>query len=120
MRCAFRPTSLHGVVEILEGVVADPAVGIGREVGRIDGAERRPHLEAARERLAAGHGMASDAIAGARLHAGAIFINVGGRALVPPMPGISEVPYLTNSSMMDVDFRPHHLVIVGGSHIGLD
>src|SRR5215472_17381624 len=47
-------------------------------------------------------------------------INVGGRALVPPMPGIDEVPYLTNPSMMDVDFLPEHLIIVGGSYIGLD
>jgi pyruvate/2-oxoglutarate dehydrogenase complex dihydrolipoamide dehydrogenase (E3) component len=59
-------------------------------------------------------------IAGERLGAGRIFINVGGRALVPPMPGINEVPYLTNSSMMDVDFLPHHLIIVGGSYIGLE
>jgi pyruvate/2-oxoglutarate dehydrogenase complex dihydrolipoamide dehydrogenase (E3) component len=36
------------------------------------------------------------------------------------MPGINEVPYLTNSSMMDVDFLPHHLIIVGGSYIGLE
>jgi pyruvate/2-oxoglutarate dehydrogenase complex dihydrolipoamide dehydrogenase (E3) component len=59
-------------------------------------------------------------IAGARLRAERIFINVGGRALVPPMPGINEVPYLTNSSMMDVDFLPRHLIIVGGSYIGLE
>src|SRR5246127_1296733 len=59
-------------------------------------------------------------VAGERLHAGRIFINVGGRALVPPMPGINEVPYLTNSSMMDVDFLPQHLIIVGGSYIGLE
>jgi pyruvate/2-oxoglutarate dehydrogenase complex dihydrolipoamide dehydrogenase (E3) component len=59
-------------------------------------------------------------IAGERLRAGQIFINVGGRALAPPMPGINEVPYLTNSSMMDVDFLPHHLIIVGGSYIGLE
>src|SRR5215510_7093222 len=59
-------------------------------------------------------------IAGERLRAGLIFINVGGRALVPPMPGINEVSYLTNSSMMDVDFLPHHLIIVGGSYIGLE
>src|ERR1700732_5257836 len=59
-------------------------------------------------------------IAGERLRAGRIFINVGGRALVPPMPGINEVAHLTNSSMMDVDFVPHHLIIVGGSYIGLE
>jgi pyruvate/2-oxoglutarate dehydrogenase complex dihydrolipoamide dehydrogenase (E3) component len=59
-------------------------------------------------------------VAGERLHAGRIFINVGGRAVVPPMPGMNEVPYLTNSSMMAVDFLPHHLIIVGGSYIGLE
>ena len=49
-----------------------------------------------------------------------IFINVGGRASVPAMPGIRDVPFLTNSSIMDVDFLPEHLVIVGGSYIGLE
>jgi pyruvate/2-oxoglutarate dehydrogenase complex dihydrolipoamide dehydrogenase (E3) component len=49
-----------------------------------------------------------------------IFINVGGRALVPKMPGVEQVRYLTNSSMMDVDFLPEHLIIVGGSYIGLE
>jgi pyruvate/2-oxoglutarate dehydrogenase complex dihydrolipoamide dehydrogenase (E3) component len=49
-----------------------------------------------------------------------IFINVGGRASVPPMPGINDVPFLTNSSMMDVDFVPEHLIIVGGSYVGLE
>ena len=52
--------------------------------------------------------------------AGRIFINVGGRAVVPSMPGLDQVRYLTNSSMMDVDFLPPHLVIVGGSYIGLE
>jgi pyruvate/2-oxoglutarate dehydrogenase complex dihydrolipoamide dehydrogenase (E3) component len=54
------------------------------------------------------------------LEAAQIFINVGGRAAVPPMPGLDQVSYLTNSSMMDVDFLPAHLVIVGGSYIGLE
>jgi len=54
------------------------------------------------------------------LEAGKIFINVGGRAFIPPLPGLSEVRYLTNSSMMDVDFLPEHLIIVGGSYIGLE
>jgi pyruvate/2-oxoglutarate dehydrogenase complex dihydrolipoamide dehydrogenase (E3) component len=49
-----------------------------------------------------------------------IFVNVGGRAAVPDMPGIREVKFLTNSSMMDIDFLPRHLVIVGGSYIGLE
>ena len=54
------------------------------------------------------------------LHGEKIFINVGGRSSVPAMPGIQDVPFLTNSSMMDVDFLPEHLVIVGGSYIGLE
>ncbi|WP_343716121.1 FAD-containing oxidoreductase [Inquilinus sp.] len=49
-----------------------------------------------------------------------IFLNVGGRAAVPPMPGIRDVPFLTNSTMMDLDTLPEHLVIVGGSYIGLE
>jgi len=49
-----------------------------------------------------------------------IFINVGGRAAVPALPGIGEVPFLTNSSMMQVDAVPPHLVIVGGSYVGLE
>lgn len=56
----------------------------------------------------------------ARLSAERIFINVGGRAVVPEIPGWNDVPYLTNSSMMKVDFLPRHLVIVGGSYIGLE
>jgi pyruvate/2-oxoglutarate dehydrogenase complex dihydrolipoamide dehydrogenase (E3) component len=54
------------------------------------------------------------------LEAEKIFVNVGGRALVPPMPGLDQVPYLTNSSMMDVDFLPEHLIVIGGSYIGLE
>jgi pyruvate/2-oxoglutarate dehydrogenase complex dihydrolipoamide dehydrogenase (E3) component len=54
------------------------------------------------------------------LQAEKLFINVGGRSAVPAMPGIQEVPFLTNSTMMDVDFLPEHLVIVGGSYIGLE
>ena len=54
------------------------------------------------------------------LQADKIFINVGGRGTVPAMPGIQDVPFLTNSSMMGVDFLPEHLVIIGGSYIGLE
>ena len=54
------------------------------------------------------------------LEAKQIFINVGARASVPDMPGVAEVPYLNNSTIMHVDFLPEHLVIVGGSYIGLE
>ena len=60
------------------------------------------------------------AVGAERLTAERIFINVGGRANIPDMPGIAEVPYLTNSSMMAVDFLPRHLVVIGGSYIGLE
>jgi pyruvate/2-oxoglutarate dehydrogenase complex dihydrolipoamide dehydrogenase (E3) component len=49
-----------------------------------------------------------------------IFINVGGRPLVPNMPGLETVPYLTNVSIMDVDYLPEHLIVVGGSYVGLE
>lgn len=54
------------------------------------------------------------------LSASRIFINVGGRAVVPNMPGIGEVPFLTNTTMLAMDTLPEHLVIVGGSYIGLE
>jgi pyruvate/2-oxoglutarate dehydrogenase complex dihydrolipoamide dehydrogenase (E3) component len=55
-----------------------------------------------------------------RLTAPRIFINVGGRALVPDMPGVREVPFLTNTSILMLDTLPRHLVVVGGSYVGLE
>ena len=49
-----------------------------------------------------------------------IFVNVGGRATVPDIPGIDRVPYLTNSSILALDRLPRHLVVVGGSYVGLE
>jgi pyruvate/2-oxoglutarate dehydrogenase complex dihydrolipoamide dehydrogenase (E3) component len=49
-----------------------------------------------------------------------IFINVGGRATIPPMPGVANTPYLTNSTLLDLDVLPRHVVIVGGGYIGLE
>jgi len=54
------------------------------------------------------------------LKAPRIFINVGGRASVPDMPGIGRVDYLTNTSILKLDAIPPHLVVVGGSYIGLE
>jgi pyruvate/2-oxoglutarate dehydrogenase complex dihydrolipoamide dehydrogenase (E3) component len=54
------------------------------------------------------------------LTADRIFINVGTRPRIPQMPGIDQVKYLTNSTMMDIDFLPPHLVIVGGGYVGLE
>ncbi|HTP85455.1 MAG TPA: FAD-containing oxidoreductase [Bryobacteraceae bacterium] len=49
-----------------------------------------------------------------------IFINVGGRATTPPLPGIADTPYLTNTTLLDFDMLPRHLVIVGGGYVGLE
>jgi len=54
------------------------------------------------------------------LTADKIFINVGARAKIPPMPGVDQISYLTNSSILDLDTLPLHLVIIGGSYIGLE
>jgi pyruvate/2-oxoglutarate dehydrogenase complex dihydrolipoamide dehydrogenase (E3) component len=49
-----------------------------------------------------------------------IFINVGARAAIPSMPGVADTPYLTNSTLLDLDILPRHLVIVGGGYVGLE
>jgi pyruvate/2-oxoglutarate dehydrogenase complex dihydrolipoamide dehydrogenase (E3) component len=54
------------------------------------------------------------------ISAGKIFVNVGGRPLVPDMPGIKSVPILTNQSMMTLKSLPEHLLVIGGSYIGLE
>jgi len=49
-----------------------------------------------------------------------IFLNVGARPVIPSISGITQVKYLTNVTMMDVDFVPEHLIIVGGSYVALE
>jgi pyruvate/2-oxoglutarate dehydrogenase complex dihydrolipoamide dehydrogenase (E3) component len=60
------------------------------------------------------------AVGSETISADQVFINVGGRATVPNLPGIDGVPYLTNSSMLELEELPEHLVIVGGSYVGLE
>src|SRR5438094_7366349 len=55
-----------------------------------------------------------------RLTAPEIFINTGGRPTIPPIEGLTQIDYLTSSSMMDVDFLPEHLIVIGGSYVGLE
>jgi pyruvate/2-oxoglutarate dehydrogenase complex dihydrolipoamide dehydrogenase (E3) component len=57
---------------------------------------------------------------GETMEAAQIFINTGGRPVVPDWPGLADMPYLTNTSMMALDALPEHLLIVGGSYIGLE
>ena len=54
------------------------------------------------------------------LRADKIFLNVGGRAVVPDMPGLSDIDYMTNVGMLELDTVPEHLIVVGGSYIALE
>jgi pyruvate/2-oxoglutarate dehydrogenase complex dihydrolipoamide dehydrogenase (E3) component len=54
------------------------------------------------------------------LQARRVFLDVGGRPSRPPMPGLDEVPVLDNASLMELDEVPEHLLIVGGSYVGLE
>lgn len=60
------------------------------------------------------------AVGGERLTAPRIFIDVGGRAVVPELPGVRSVAYLTNTTILALDRVPEHLVVVGGSYVGLE
>jgi pyruvate/2-oxoglutarate dehydrogenase complex dihydrolipoamide dehydrogenase (E3) component len=60
------------------------------------------------------------AVGDERLTAPRIFLNVGGRAIVPGLPGVHDVPFLTNTSMLALDRLPRHLLVVGGSYVGLE
>lgn len=75
-------------------------------------------------RLIRGHARFAGAhtvqVNGERLEAPKIFINTGGRALRPEWPGLADVPVLTNTSILELDTLPEHLVIAGGSYIGLE
>lgn len=59
-------------------------------------------------------------INGETIEAEKIFINVGGRPVIPDWPALRDIPYLTNSSIMNVDYLPEHLIVIGGSYIGLE
>lgn len=71
-----------------------------------------------------GHGRlestSSVSVNGKLLEAEKIVLNVGARPLVPDMPGVAETPFLTSSGMMELDELPEHLIVVGGSYIGLE
>ncbi|WP_151637625.1 FAD-containing oxidoreductase [Noviherbaspirillum aerium] len=60
------------------------------------------------------------AVNGTTLEAPQIFINVGGRAAVPDIPGLAQTSYLTSSTILELDELPKHLLIIGGSYIGLE
>ncbi|MBS7705067.1 FAD-containing oxidoreductase [Chelatococcus asaccharovorans] len=96
-----------------ETIIQDGRAGIARWLAGMDGCSVfRGHA-----RFTGPHAVE---VNGEILTADRIFINVGGRAAIPDMPGIDAVPYLTNSDMVALKAVPEHLVIVGGSYIGLE
>ncbi len=96
-----------------DGIAAESRVGLERWLGNLKNCTVfRGHA-----RFESAHVVT---VEGATLTAPKIFINVGGRAAIPPIPGLAGSEYLTNSSMMAVDFLPRHLIILGGSYIGLE
>jgi pyruvate/2-oxoglutarate dehydrogenase complex dihydrolipoamide dehydrogenase (E3) component len=96
-----------------DGVVKHSTDGLASWIGGMKNVELiRGHARFAGPRQVA--------VNGRTLEAPKVFINVGGRAMVPPLPGLDAVPYWTNSSMMEIDSVPEHLLIVGGSYIGLE
>ena len=96
-----------------DGVVQHSSDGLAEWIGGM----KRVSLIRGQARFTGPHRLA---VGPRELEAPKIFLNVGARALVPDMPGVREVPFFTNSSMMAMDFVPEHLLIVGGSYIGLE
>jgi len=65
-------------------------------------------------------GPVSVTVSGDMLQAKQIFLNVGTRAAIPKLGGIDEVPYMTNSTILKLNVLPSHLVVVGGSYVGME
>jgi pyruvate/2-oxoglutarate dehydrogenase complex dihydrolipoamide dehydrogenase (E3) component len=59
-------------------------------------------------------------VGGQSLRGERVFLNVGGRPSVPPVPGIKAIPYLTSDTVMEVEALPERLVVLGGSYVGLE
>jgi pyruvate/2-oxoglutarate dehydrogenase complex dihydrolipoamide dehydrogenase (E3) component len=96
-----------------DAVVADSRTGVEKRLRGMTGCtviEGHARFEAS-NRVRVG----DELLAAAR-----VFINVGGRASVPEMPGVHEVPFLTNRSILELDRLPEHLIVVGGSYVGLE
>ena len=54
------------------------------------------------------------------LEAPKIFLNVGARPTIPTMPGVDSVPFLTSTTVLDLEDLPQHLIVVGGGYVGLE
>ena len=96
-----------------DAVVAESRTGVERRLRNMKGCtviEGHARFEAP-DRIRVGEEL---------LAAPRVFINVGARASVPNMPGVHDVPFLNNRSMLELDSLPEHLIVVGGSYVGLE
>ncbi|MCV7433860.1 FAD-containing oxidoreductase [Mycolicibacterium bacteremicum] len=96
-----------------DGIVESDRSGVESWIEGMDGAT----LLRGHARFVDPHTMDVD---GRRISADRIFLNVGGRAVVPNLPGLSDIEYLTNVSVLELDSVPEHLVVIGGSYIALE
>jgi len=120
-RAAEYGVALEGAVRVdmkavkarKDAVVRESTEGLGKWIGGMKNVE----LIRGHARFAGEHEVE---VGGRRLRAGKIFLNVGARAFSPPIPGLDGVAALDNVSMMELDALPEHLVIIGGSYIGLE
>ena len=96
-----------------DGIVKDDRDGVEGWLEGMDGCT----LIRGHARFTGPHTLTVD---GRVIEAERIFLNVGGRAVVPDIPGLADVDYLTNVGILELDTVPEHLVIVGGSYIALE
>lgn len=88
----------------------DPAITLYRGSARLDGTVEGVHMVAI-------DGGQQD---GTRIHARRVIINVGGRSVPPPISGLDNTPWLDHVTILDLKQLPSHLVVLGGSYIGLE
>ncbi|HEY5841685.1 MAG TPA: FAD-dependent oxidoreductase, partial [Mycobacterium sp.] len=96
-----------------DGIVKDDRDGVEGWLEGMDGCT----LIRGHARFTGPHTLTVD---GRVIEAERIFLNVGGRSVVPDIPGLADVDYLTNVGILELDTVPEHLVIVGGSYIALE
>lgn len=104
---------MHAVKARKDAVVAESREGLERWLRGLPGCT----VYQGHARFASAHELR---VGDQLLSADRIFINAGGRAIVPNLPGVERVPFLTNTSILDLDTLPRHLIVIGGSYIGLE
>ena len=121
-RAADYGVATHGVTVDMAAVKARKDAIVSRSNSGVEGWLRRTENLTVYEGHGRFEGPHRVRVGDITLEADQIFIDVGARANIPreTIPGLDALDVLTNSSMMDVDYLPEHLIIVGGSYIGLE